>query len=312
MQSHHVIRALRPGSDEVLCVEAERITGSPAARELVARHGTVEAVSITRLLADECRVLEREYRKRGGTVLASPDGSEVLLMGPLLGLGELPEALRSWGPATERLGSELEKVLHARARVLLPWTCAEEQLGLGEDVMTLVHVPSERMEHGKPFSMTVEQKRGKDEGIPGSFTAEAVFLDGSLQLSEEEVVQKIPDGSAILLHSTARTQLPVRLEQFLARADEMDQHHGIRERMIGIVWEDSEDPEQELSRLGEFLGLGRPCGIQVHGTAEEAGDTALLGVLRGAAFVVVSDDSRSWSEWLQSHSSLIERWNHLV
>ncbi len=312
MQLHHVIRALRPGSDEVLCVEAERITGNPAARELVAQYGTVEAVCIANLTTDECRVLEREFRKRGGTALANPSGTEVLLMGPLLGLGELPSALRAWGPATELLGSELEKLLRGRAHVLLPWKCSGEMRGVGEDVLTVMHLPDEKVEHGKDFTMTVEQQRGGDESSHCTFTCDAVCLDGGARPGDEELSRIASSEAAIMLFSTERTALPQRLGQYLAQLEMVNARLGSLDRVAATVWDGEWDPEIELSRLGEFLSLGRPAGIHVHGSPGEVGDTALLGVLRGAAFVAVAGDSSGWSSWLRTHSRLLERWNHLA
>ncbi len=293
-------------------MEAERITGSPTARELVARYGTVEAVCINKLTPDECRVLEREYRKRGGTILTNMTGTEVLLMGPLHGLGELPTALREWGSATEQLGNELERLLYGRAHVPIPWTCSGESLSIGEDNLTLVHVPEGTMEHGQKCILTVEQCNGGEDCSSRMYGRTGVYLEASVPCTEEAIAKLLPEGEAFILFSSGKTPLPTRLEQYLARLDEMEAILGSVEQGVCIVWEEHTDPESELSRLGEFLAVGRPLGIRVHGAAEDAGETALIGALRGAAFVVIPGDDRNWSQWLLSHRKLLERWNHLA
>jgi dihydropteroate synthase len=108
------VRPLTPGPESALRDAALALGSGAAALPALARHGRAEALAVTGLAADECRVLSRELRKLGGEVLSSVDGDRALLLGPLSALGDLPSRLTEWGRRTEVLGAALSAALAGR------------------------------------------------------------------------------------------------------------------------------------------------------------------------------------------------------
>lgn len=114
------VRPLLPGPDEALRDAVLRL-GLPAERlTALATHGTVEALAVQGLTADQARVLERVLQQRGGVVLSDADGQRVLLLAPLMVMGELPAALAQWSETAETLGEAIGAVLMARAAAPAP------------------------------------------------------------------------------------------------------------------------------------------------------------------------------------------------
>ncbi len=108
------VRPLLPGPEQALRDAVLRL-GLPAERlTALARHGAVEALAVAGLSGDQTRVLERVLTTRGGVVLSDADGRSVLLLAPLMAMGELPAALAEWSETTESLGHAIGEVLMAR------------------------------------------------------------------------------------------------------------------------------------------------------------------------------------------------------
>lgn len=108
------VRPLLPGPEDVLRNAVLRL-GLPADRlTALATHGAVEALAVQGLSSDQTRVLERALQARGGVVLSDADGRNVLLLAPLMAMGELPAALAQWSETAETLGLAIAEVLMAR------------------------------------------------------------------------------------------------------------------------------------------------------------------------------------------------------
>jgi dihydropteroate synthase len=108
------VRPLTPGPESALRAAVLALGGGPAALPTLARHGRAEAIAVTGLAPDECRVLARELRRLGGEALTSTPGDRALLLGPLSAFGELPSRLVEWGRRTEVLGAALQAALAGR------------------------------------------------------------------------------------------------------------------------------------------------------------------------------------------------------
>jgi dihydropteroate synthase len=108
------VRPLTPGPESALRDAVLALGGGPAALPALARHGRAEAVAVSGLAPDECRVLVRELRRLGGEALTSAPGDRAVLLGPLSAFGDLPSRLVEWGRRTEVLGAALQAALAGR------------------------------------------------------------------------------------------------------------------------------------------------------------------------------------------------------
>lgn len=108
------VRPLTPGPESALRDAVLALGGGPAALPALARHGRAEAIAVSGLAADECRVLVRELRRLGGEALTSAPGDRAVLLGPLSAFGDLPSRLVEWGRRTEVLGAALQAALAGR------------------------------------------------------------------------------------------------------------------------------------------------------------------------------------------------------
>jgi dihydropteroate synthase len=108
------VRPLTPGPESALRDAVLALGGGPAALPALARHGRAEAVAVSGLAPDECRVLVRELRRLGGEALTSSPGDRAVLLGPLSAFGDLPSRLVEWGRRTEVLGAALQAALAGR------------------------------------------------------------------------------------------------------------------------------------------------------------------------------------------------------
>jgi dihydropteroate synthase len=105
------VRPLTPGPESALRDAVLGLGGGPAGLPALARHGRAEAIAVTGLAPDECRVLARELRRLGGEALTSTSGDRAVLLGPLSAFGDLPSRLVEWGRRTEVLGAALQAAL---------------------------------------------------------------------------------------------------------------------------------------------------------------------------------------------------------
>lgn len=108
------VRPLTPGPESALRDAVLGLGGGAAGLPALARHGRAEAIAVTGLAPDECRVLARELRRLGGEALTSTPGDRAVLLGPLSAFGELPSRLLEWGRRTEVLGAALQAALAGR------------------------------------------------------------------------------------------------------------------------------------------------------------------------------------------------------
>ncbi|HWF56929.1 MAG TPA: dihydropteroate synthase, partial [Candidatus Dormibacteraeota bacterium] len=108
------VRPLLPGPQDVLRDSVLRLGLAADRLTALATHGAVEALAVQGLTPDLTRVLERLLRERGGTLLSDADGQRVLLLAPLMAMGQLPAALAEWSEGAESLGSAIGEVLMAR------------------------------------------------------------------------------------------------------------------------------------------------------------------------------------------------------
>jgi dihydropteroate synthase len=108
------VRPLLPGPQDTLAESVLRL-GLPADRlTALATHGAVEALAVNGLTPDLTRVLERVLHERGGALLSDADGDRVLLLAPLMAMGQLPAALAEWSESADALGRAIGDVLMAR------------------------------------------------------------------------------------------------------------------------------------------------------------------------------------------------------
>ena len=122
------VRPLLPGPEDALRDAVLRL-GLPAERlTSLATHGAVEALAVQGLSSDQTRVLERTLQPRGGVVLSDADGRSVLLLAPLMAMGELPAALAEWSETAETLGLAIGEVLMARGAPPAPLRAGDHVL----------------------------------------------------------------------------------------------------------------------------------------------------------------------------------------
>jgi dihydropteroate synthase len=108
------VRPLLPGPQDTLADSVLRLGLPTDSLTALATHGAVEALAVQGLTPDLTRVLERVLRDRGGTVLSDADGDRVLLLAPLMAMGQLPAALTDWNESADALGHAIGDVLMAR------------------------------------------------------------------------------------------------------------------------------------------------------------------------------------------------------
>ncbi len=131
------VRPLLPGPEDALRDAVLRL-GLPAERlTALATHGAVEALAVQGLSSDLTRVLERALQSRGGVVLSDADGRDVLLLAPLMAMGELPAALAEWSETSEMLGLAIGDVLMARGAAPPPLRAGEHVLEFSQRTLVM-------------------------------------------------------------------------------------------------------------------------------------------------------------------------------
>ena len=108
------VRPLLPGPQDALRENVLRLGVAADRLSMLASHGSSEALAIQGLSSDLTRVLERILRDRGGTVLSDADGTRVVLLAPLMTMGQLPTLLAQWSETAEGLGAAIGAALVAR------------------------------------------------------------------------------------------------------------------------------------------------------------------------------------------------------
>jgi len=108
------VRPLLPGPMDALRESVLRLGIAADRLTSLATHGAVEALAVQGLTPDLTRVLDRLLRERGGTLLSDADGDRVVLLAPLMAMGQLPAALAEWSESAQSLGNAIGQVLMAR------------------------------------------------------------------------------------------------------------------------------------------------------------------------------------------------------
>ncbi len=159
------VRPLLPGPEDALRAAVLRL-GLPAERlTALATHGAVEALAVQGLASDQTRVLERVLQQRGGVVLSDADGRRVLLLAPLMVMGELPAALAEWSETAETLGRAIGGVLMARGAAAPPVRAGDHVLDFSKRtlVMGILNVTPDSFAGDSLYDdvvRTVERARG--------------------------------------------------------------------------------------------------------------------------------------------------------
>ena len=159
------VRPLLPGPEDALRDAVLRL-GLPAERlTSLATHGAVEALAVQGLASDQTRVLERVLQQRGGVVLSDADGRRVLLLAPLMVMGELPAALAEWSETAETLGRAIASVLMARGAAPAPVRAGDHVLDFSARtlVMGILNVTPDSFAGDSLYDdvvRTVEHARG--------------------------------------------------------------------------------------------------------------------------------------------------------
>ena len=139
--ARHNVRALLPGPAEALRDAVLGLGGGPDRLSVVAQRGSVEALAVEGLTSDLTRVLQRELEARGGTALSDLNGTRVVLLAPLMVMGDLPAVLRTWSAHGEALADAIGDVLMARAAVPAPLRAGRHTLRFDRTlVMGIVNV----------------------------------------------------------------------------------------------------------------------------------------------------------------------------
>lgn len=140
--ARYAVRPLLPGALDALREAVLRLGAGPHLLPALARHGTAEAFAIRGLASDQTRVLEREAVARGGVVLSSPNGDRVVLLGSVLAVAGLPDALAAWGRSTEGLAAALRQAVLSRGAPPSPLRAGSRRLDFGRrtHVMGVVNV----------------------------------------------------------------------------------------------------------------------------------------------------------------------------
>lgn len=143
--TRYAIRPLLPGPLDALREAVLRLGVGPHLLPALAQHAAAEAFAVRGLTSDQSRVLERELGARGGAVLSSPNGDRVVLLGSVLAIGALPDALVAWGRATEGLAGAIRQALHGRGAPPSPLHAGRHRLEFGRrtHVMGIVNVTSD-------------------------------------------------------------------------------------------------------------------------------------------------------------------------
>jgi dihydropteroate synthase len=131
------VRPLLPGPEDALREAA--LSLGIAAHELtsLARHGATEALAVDGLRPDVTRVLERTVREGDGHVLSNVNGDRVLILAPLVTVGELPGRLQGWSDSAGELGLAIGDVLVARAATPAPVLARERRLDFGRRTLVM-------------------------------------------------------------------------------------------------------------------------------------------------------------------------------
>jgi dihydropteroate synthase len=122
------VRPLLPGPESALREAVLRLGAATDRLSALASHGAVEALAVQGLSSDQTRVLERVLRERGGTVISDAAGSRVLLLAPLMVMGELPGVLAQWSATTEPLGAAIGDALMSHGSPPPPMRVGEHVL----------------------------------------------------------------------------------------------------------------------------------------------------------------------------------------
>jgi len=122
------VRPLLPGPQDTLADSVLRLGLPTDSLTALATHGAVEALAVQGLTPDLTRVLERVLRDRGGTVLSDADRDRVLLLAPLMAMGQLPAALAEWNESADALGHAIGDVLMARGAAPPPLRAGDHLL----------------------------------------------------------------------------------------------------------------------------------------------------------------------------------------
>ena len=139
--ARHNVRALLPGPAEALRDAVLSLGGGPDRLSVIAQRGSVEALAVEGLTADLTRVLQRELESRGGTVLSDLNGTRVVLLAPLMVMGDLPAMLREWSANGEALAGAIGDVLMSRAGIPPPLRAGRHTLSFDHTlVMGIVNV----------------------------------------------------------------------------------------------------------------------------------------------------------------------------
>ncbi len=131
------VRPLLPGPEEALRYAVLRLGLPPERLTALATHGAVEALAVQGLASDQTRVLERVLQQRGGVVLSDADGRRVLLLAPLMVMGELPAALAGWSETAETLGRAIGDVLMARGAAPAPVRAGDHVLDFSRRTLVM-------------------------------------------------------------------------------------------------------------------------------------------------------------------------------
>lgn len=134
--ARYSVRPLLPGPLEAL---RQAVTDLQPGGDIavLARHGTAEAFAVRGLAPDQARVLERELRRLGGSMVSSGDGSRALLLGPLSAFGTLPTGLIEWGHRTESLGLALRQALSGKGAWPAPVSAGGHRLDFSQRTLVM-------------------------------------------------------------------------------------------------------------------------------------------------------------------------------
>ena len=271
--ARHNVRPLLHGDAAALRDAVVDLGVSPEAFSRLATLGSVEALALGGLGADQVRVLERQLRSAGGEIFSDHDATRAVIVGPLQVIAELPAQLREWGRATEELGDCIGDVLMLRSGAPAPLRCGDHTLRFDEGtlVMGVVNVtPDSFAGDGVGDDLAGAVARARRMVADGAAIidvgGESTRPNSTAVDADEETARVLPAVEAI----RAAVDVPVSIDTRKATVAQRAIEAGAV--IVNDVWGLRGDPQ-----MAAVIAAHPQVGAVVMHNAEAPGHTDLMG-----------------------------------
>jgi dihydropteroate synthase len=264
------VRPLLPGPEDALRDAVVRLGVAVDELTKIAQHGSVEALALQGLQAEQTQVLETVVRKGGGAVLRNSEGDRAVILAPLLTAGELGKALAAYGAPIAEVGDAISAVLRSRA--------GDHQLVFGSRtlVMGIVNVTPDSFSSdgvGSDVDAAVTRAHALvEEGADVIDVGGESTRPNSLPISTDEELERVVP---VLRALSATIGVPVSIDTRKAAVARAAVEAGAG--LVNDVWGLRGDPDM-ASAVAAYPHVGLVAMHNQRGTAY--GD--LLGEISGA------------------------------